>query len=147
MPANDQPFWRRKLLAEMNREEWESLCDGCGRCCLLKLEEEDTARIHYTRAACKLLDIGSCRCSDYANRHSLVPDCVHLSAENISSLAWLPETCAYRLLAEGKDLQWWHPLVSGDSETVHMAGVSVRPMAVSEEGIAEDDLPHYIIGD
>lgn len=131
----------------MSDGEWESLCDGCGRCCLLKLEDEDTGEVHYTRAACKLLDIGSCRCTDYANRHAKVDDCVHLSPGNIGDLSWMPSTCAYRLLWEGRDLYWWHPLVSGSPQTVHEAGISVRSRAVSEEGIAEQDLPNYIMGE
>jgi uncharacterized cysteine cluster protein YcgN (CxxCxxCC family) len=119
------PFWKRKKLKEMSREEWESLCDGCARCCLVKLEDEDTGRIHFTSAACKLLDGKTCRCTDYRNRNRRVPDCVRLTPENVGTLSWLPRTCAYRLLAEGKDLAWWHPLVSGRAETVREAGISV----------------------
>ena len=119
------PFWKTKPLGEMNRAEWESLCDGCGRCCLNKLEDEDTGEFAYTRAACKLLDLKTCRCADYANRQAKVPDCVALTPENVGSLGWLPKTCAYRLLDEGKPLQWWHPLVSGNPETVKEAGIAV----------------------
>ncbi len=119
---NDSPFWKQKTLEEMTREEWESLCDGCGRCCLIKLEDEDTSEIVYTRAACKLLNLHTCRCKDYANRFAKVPDCVNLTPEAARTLEWLPETCAYRLVANGEDLAWWHPLVSGDPETVHDAG-------------------------
>ncbi len=128
----EEPFWRRKTLAEMTRSEWESLCDGCAKCCLDKLEDEDTGEIHYTNVACRLLDLGTCRCTDYANRKRFVPDCVVLTARTVARLKWLPSTCAYRLISEGKDLEWWHPLVSGDPETVHRAGVSVRGRAVPE---------------
>lgn len=129
----DRPFWLRKRLDEMSRSEWESLCDGCGRCCLIKLEDADTGNIDYTDIACRLLDLGTCRCSDYRNRKRRIPDCVVLTAANINDLQWMPSTCAYRLIHEGKDLAWWHPLVSGDAETVHQAGVSVRNRVVPED--------------
>jgi len=122
------------------------LCDGCGQCCLLKLEDEDTGELYLTRLACWLLDVGSCRCSDYANRHSRVPDCLAISPANVSQIDWLPDTCAYRLIANGHDLAWWHPLVSGCASTVHQAGVSVRHMAISETKIAEDDYLKFIVG-
>jgi uncharacterized cysteine cluster protein YcgN (CxxCxxCC family) len=134
------PFWKRKKLKEMSSSEWESLCDGCARCCLVKLEDEDTGRIHFTSAACKLLDGNSCRCTDYANRTKKVPDCVRLTPGNVGRLSWLPHTCAYRLLAEGKDLPWWHPLVSGRPETVREAGISVAGRTRSEELFDEDEL-------
>jgi uncharacterized cysteine cluster protein YcgN (CxxCxxCC family) len=132
---DDLPFWKTKSLAEMTQEEWESLCDGCGRCCLLKLEDEDTEEIVYTRLACKLLDIGACQCKSYETRREKVPDCVQLTPEAAKDLSWLPPTCAYRLVARGEDLAWWHPLVSGDAETVHEAGISVRDYAVSEKKV------------
>jgi uncharacterized cysteine cluster protein YcgN (CxxCxxCC family) len=132
---DDSPFWKQKTLEQMTSEEWESLCDGCGRCCLIKLEDEDTGEIVHTRAACKLLNLHSCRCMDYAGRFGKVPDCVSLTPEGARDLNWLPETCAYRLVARGEDLAWWHPLVSGDADTVHQAGVSVRGIAVSEKRV------------
>lgn len=141
----EQPFWRRKTLAEMTRGEWESLCDGCAKCCLDKLQDEDTGEISYTEVACRLLDLGTCRCTDYANRKRFVPDCVVLTARTVTRLTWLPSTCAYRLISEGKDLEWWHPLVSGDPETVHRAGISVRGRVVPEAlaGDLEDHVVHW----
>jgi uncharacterized protein len=125
-PTADVPFWESKTLAEMNDQEWESLCDGCGKCCLISLEDEDTGALYLTDVACKLFDGATCQCSDYANRKSKVPDCVKLTPENVPTLDWLPRTCGYRLVSEGKPLFWWHPLVSGDPETVHASGASAR---------------------
>jgi len=119
-------FWQSKTLDEMNDAEWESLCDGCARCCMIKLQDEDTSEIHYTALVCPLLQLDSCRCTRYADRQRLVPDCVNLSPQRALEYGWLPNTCAYRILAEGRDLAWWHPLVSGSAETVHEAGISVR---------------------
>ena len=141
---NDE-FWRHKSLAQMSAPEWESLCDGCGRCCMVKLIDEDTDALLHTRLACKLLDCGSCQCRDYPNRHATVPDCIVLTPENVLKLPWLPKTCAYRLVAEGRDLYWWHPLVSGDAASVHKAGISVRGFARSEEGIAEKNYWRFIV--
>lgn len=134
------PFWRSKQLAEMTQEEWESLCDRCGRCCLHKLRDEDTNELSFTNVACRLLDLNTCQCSDYARRKRRVPDCVSLTPEALRDIDWLPPTCAYRRLRDGKDLLWWHPLVSGDPDTVHQAGISVRGRAISERhaGALED---------
>lgn len=138
MPENE--FWHEKSLEEMSHEEWESLCDGCARCCLLKLEDEKTAEIVYTDIACRLLDHGLCQCTQYPKRNILVPDCVDLTPKTVRDLNWMPTTCAYRLLAEGEDLYWWHPLVSGDPNTVHLAGISVRNRIVGEgEGHDPED--------
>jgi uncharacterized cysteine cluster protein YcgN (CxxCxxCC family) len=147
MSADDLPFWKTKTLAQMTRDEWESLCDGCGLCCLLKVEEEDTGQIYLTRLGCKLLDTKSCRCRDYANRHKRVRDCVTITADTAGDIAWLPQTCAYRLIAEGHDLKWWHPLVSGDTESVHRAGISASGWARSEKGVRKDAVFRYIIGE
>jgi uncharacterized cysteine cluster protein YcgN (CxxCxxCC family) len=143
---DDVPFWRRKSLAELSATEWESLCDGCGRCCLNKLEDEDTGRVYYTDVGCRLLDATTCRCKDYRNRSEQVDDCVKLSPDNVAALKWLPPTCGYRLVAHGRDLYWWHPLVSGDPDTVHAAGISVRGrVAISEEDLAIEDYEDRIV--
>ena len=151
MATNDQdpgevPFWRRKPLNEMTDSEWESLCDGCGRCCLNKLEEEDTDRTFYTDVGCRLLDSESCRCRDYAHRLDLVHDCVRLTPRNLKRISWLPPSCAYVLLAEGRDLYWWHPLVSGDPDSVHAARVSVRGrVSASEADVPDKELEDHIV--
>lgn len=134
------PFWKSKSLREMNDREWESLCDGCGRCCLLKFEDVDTGRIVYTDVACRLLDCESCRCRDYPRRTLLVKECLDLRAGDAPSFRTLPSTCAYRLLSEGRDLPEWHPLVTGDPGSVHEAGISVRGKVTSEEFVHPDDL-------
>lgn len=131
----------------MNRAEWESLCDGCAQCCLIKLEDVESGELFHTRLVCRLLDIGACRCTDYDNRHARVPDCARLAADSIGDLTWLPHTCAYRLVAAGEDLPWWHPLVSGDPETVHQAGISVRSWARSETDVPEDKYDRFVVRD
>ena len=147
LPDEAAPFWRTKSLEAMAPAEWESLCDGCARCCLVKLEDEDTGEIAYTDVGCTLLDGASCRCRDYPGRQAKVPDCVRLTPATVRALSWLPPTCAYRLLAEGQDLYWWHPLVSGDPETVHAAGVSVRDrVAGPEENFTVRELLERIVG-
>lgn len=143
MNKSDIPFWKKKSLQEMSPEEWESLCDGCARCCLHKLEDEDSGQVASTNVACHLLDIAACRCSRYGERKRLVPDCVILNPENVHQLSWMPDTCAYRLLAEGRDLKWWHPLVSGNPDSVHDAGISVRSLAISEREAG--DLEDHVV--
>ncbi len=145
-PDDTAPFWRRKRMSEMSKREWESLCDGCGRCCLNKLTDIDTGETVYTSVGCKLLDDQTCRCRDYAHRQAKVDDCVRLTPRNVKRLTWLPPTCAYRLVAEGKDLAWWHPLKSGRKETVHEAGISVRGrVAASEKDVPDEELVEYIV--
>ena len=140
-------FWELPL-AELDKAEWEALCDGCGKCCLNKLEFEDTGELAFTRVACKLLDDQTCQCTSYANRHDFVPDCVVLTPRKLREIAWwLPATCAYRLRAEGKPLYDWHYLVSGDRESIHRAGMSVRGWTISELTVTEDDWEDYIIED
>ncbi|MGE0083806.1 MAG: YcgN family cysteine cluster protein [Desulfococcaceae bacterium] len=142
--GNDR-FWEKKSLKEMTKEEWELLCDGCAACCLHKVEYEETGEVFYTAVACRMLDIAHCRCTAYADRFSLMPDCLHLTPETVSQYRWLPETCAYRLLSEGKDLPDWHPLMSGDPESVHTCGISLRDRAISEQYVNTDDLEAYIL--
>jgi uncharacterized protein len=137
-------FWE-KPLAALTRSEWERLCDGCGRCCLVKLEDEDTGAIHHTAVACKLLDAYSGRCGDYRERRKHVPDCVRLTLKKIADIRWLPPSCAYRLRYEGKPLPDWHPLLTGDPDSVHHARASVRGrVEADEDAVATEDLPAYI---
>lgn len=141
---SDPPFWKTKTLADMNRTEWESLCDGCGRCCLHKIEDMDTGKLYFTSVVCHLFDDQSCRCTRYPERSTLVPDCHVLTADNLDQINFLPDTCAYRLLNEGQDLPDWHPLVSGNAGSVHRAGISVRGKVISETYVHPDDLVNYV---
>ena len=145
MVAEVHAFWNTKTLHEMLPDEWESLCDGCGRCCLHKLEDIDTGLYFYTNVACRLLNSETCCCTDYTQRRTLVKDCVQVSPSDSDQYNWLPVTCAYRRLAEGKSLEWWHPLISGDPETVHEAGISVRGRTVNENTVPTEQLEDHII--
>jgi uncharacterized protein len=138
-------FWEQKTLDTMNPDQWEALCDGCGRCCLQKLRHPTTGKVDYTSVACRLLDLQTCRCSAYDQRHRLVRDCLELRPARIPAMQWLPRTCAYRLIVQGKPLPDWHPLISGDPESVHRAGISIRHKAISETGIDPDHLQKYIL--
>lgn len=131
--SDTAPFWKTKLLAQMTPAEWESLCDGCGKCCMSKLIDDDTEETHFTTVACDLFDAGTCRCTDYANRAERMPDCVQLDAANVPTITWLPKTCAYRLVAEGRDLPQWHPLISGDPQSVARAGQSMTGRVTAHE--------------
>jgi uncharacterized cysteine cluster protein YcgN (CxxCxxCC family) len=135
-------FWE-KPLASLDRAEWEALCDGCGKCCLHKLEDEDSGAIHATNVACRLLDRHSGRCTNYRGRKAYVPDCIRLTSSGVGALAWLPSTCAYRLRSEGKALPGWHYLVCGDREAVHRAGMSIRGWTVSEDEAG--DLENHLV--
>jgi uncharacterized cysteine cluster protein YcgN (CxxCxxCC family) len=141
--STSQAFWRVKPLSAMTRREWESLCDGCGRCCLHKLRDDDTGEISFTNVACRLLDLKSCQCSDYANRKARVHDCVQLTPAKLKTVDWLPPSCAYRLIAEGKDLFPWHPLISGRADTVRTAGAAINGRALSERDAGP--LEHHIV--
>jgi uncharacterized cysteine cluster protein YcgN (CxxCxxCC family) len=139
------PFWEEKSLAEMSATEWEALCDGCGRCCLIKLEDEESGEIITSDVRCRLLDGQSCTCTNYPERQRHVPDCLKLTPENVATTSWIPATCAYRRLAEGRGLPWWHPLISGDPETVVAAGVSVRGRTVSENQVEPGDWEKHAV--
>lgn len=143
MPTLEPQFWQHKKMASLSRDEWEALCDGCAKCCLHRLEDEETREIHFTNVACQLLDQESCRCGNYAERSTLVPDCITLTPKILEDPYWLPSTCAYRLLAEGKELPWWHPLVSGDPDTVFKSGNSVSGRVICET--EADNLEHHLI--
>ncbi len=144
----DRPFWQVKPLNAMTPAEWESLCDGCGRCCAIKLEDEETGELFYTDIACRLFDDRTCRCGNYALRAKLVAGCVVLTPKTLPEIAhWMPTTCAYRLLHEGKPLYDWHPLVSGDPESVHAAGISLRGRVVPEYEVDEDEYVDHIVAE
>lgn len=139
-------FWEKKPMAKLSKREWEALCDGCGKCCLNKIEDEETRRVYLTRVACRLFDDSTCKCGQYKIRHQFVPECIVLRPDNIDEHAyWMPRTCAYRLVWQGKPLPNWHPLVSGDPETVHDAGVSMRGRTVAEFEVDEDDWEDHLI--
>ena len=141
-------FWQRFDLADLSKAEWEALCDGCGKCCMLKLEDEDTSQVHYTNIACRLFDDQSCSCTNYPLRRQLVSGCVVLTPENIERNAyWMPKTCAYRLLYEGNDLPDWHPLITGDKSAMHNAGHSMQARTVAEFEVPEEDQEDYVIED
>lgn len=143
--AGSEAFWERKTLHEMTQKEWESLCDGCGRCCVQKLEDEDSGEIFYTAIACRYLDSDACRCTVYETRSQRVPDCLRITPDQSEIFHWLPESCAYRLIHEGKPLPYWHHLISGSRETVHEVGISVRDKVVSEDEVPEEDWEEHII--
>ena len=138
-------FWQDTALEDMTPNQWEALCDGCARCCLVKLEDEDTGEVHHTSVVCRYLDEQTCRCSDYPRRHELVAQCINFTSDLAHELQWLPRTCAYRRVAEGLDLEWWHPLVSGSAQSVHDAGISVRGKVVSEDAVHDSQLEDAII--
>ncbi|ELX8378292.1 YcgN family cysteine cluster protein [Providencia vermicola] len=132
-----QPFWQVKTLDEMTDDEWESLCDGCGQCCLHKLMDEDTDEIYFTNVACNQLNIKTCQCKHYEDRFSYEADCIKLNRYNLETFEWLPHTCAYRLLLEGKTLPAWHPLKTGSKAAMHAERISVRHIAVREKDVVE----------
>lgn len=138
-------WWDTKPLAELSAQEWESLCDGCAKCCLHKLEDEESGEVFYTKVRCRYLDESNCRCCDYVNRSVLVPNCIGLDRDNVEGLDWLPVSCAYRLRAKGESLQPWHPLVSGNKKSVHEAGISIRGRAISEEYVHPDGYDEHIV--
>lgn len=140
-----RPFWQHKTLEQMSPSEWESLCDGCGLCCLTKILDEDSGRLFYTNVVCRYHDSQACRCTRYTERSVLVPTCIKVTPKVAREEEWLPSTCAYRLLAEGKPLYDWHPLISGDPESVHDAGVSVRGRVISEAYVHQDELPEHLV--
>ncbi|MBU2644823.1 YcgN family cysteine cluster protein [bacterium] len=145
MTLGKKPFWENKPLTELTHEEWEALCDGCGQCCLHKIEDESTREVYYTYIACRLLDLEKCRCTNYSQRMDEVAECLRITPTGFHRMQILPETCAYRRLSEGKKLLWWHPLISNDPETVHQEDISIRGKAISEENIHPDEFENCII--
>ena len=145
MEQNKDAFWQTKPLRDFTPQEWEAVCDGCGKCCLHKLEDIDSEKIYFTNVICRFFDFDRCQCSDYENRHINVPTCVYLTPRMAAEATWLPKTCGYRLLARGKDLPWWHPLVSGDPNSVIKAGHSVKAKAVSETAVDMADLEDMVV--
>lgn len=141
----DQVFWKTKTLQQMSQREWESLCDGCGKCCLQKLEDDEDHTVYYTNVVCRYMT-SDCRCSEYQDRHELVPNCVWLKPEDVENFFWLPSTCAYRVLAEGRDLPTWHPLVCGDPDIIHAVNISIKHMElIADDQIPEEDWQDHVI--
>ena len=140
-----KPFWQEKSLQEMTPQEWESLCDGCAKCCLHKLQDDETDEVYYTAVHCRYMERNTCRCTVYEERNTKVPECVWLTPDQASEFFWLPPTCGYRLLAEGKDLPDWHPLITGDPQSVHTSGMSIRNTGIPDNQVKEDDWEDYII--
>ncbi len=138
-------YWDVKPLSEMSRAEWEALCDGCARCCLVKLEDETSGKVFNSDVHCRLLDPDACKCADYAHRLKRVPECIKLEPDNVGAIDWIPPTCAYRRIAEGRGLAWWHPLVSGDPETVHQAGISIRGKTIGENQVPQGEWENHIV--
>ncbi|MDE0746510.1 MAG: YcgN family cysteine cluster protein [Porticoccaceae bacterium] len=138
-------FWQTKTLEQMDSIEWEALCDGCAKCCLVKLEDHESAEIFHTNVTCELLDIDSCQCSNYSGRHSVVNDCIALDQNNIHALSWLPKSCSYRLIADGQPLPDWHYLISGSKQTIHAYGASLQGWVVSELDVRDDDIQDHVI--
>lgn len=143
--SKQPPFWETKTLSQLNHDEWEALCDGCAKCCVHKLEDDKTGEIFYTCVACRLLDINTCRCANYENRSELIPECAVLSTDHSEHFSWLPDTCAYRLLHEGKPLPDWHPLITGDPASVHAHGASALKKLIPEFLADEERLEKYIV--
>jgi hypothetical protein len=142
---SEPAFWRNTALADMSKAQWESLCDGCAKCCLVKLEDVDTAEVAYTNVVCRYMDEANCQCTQYQNRNTLVPHCVWLKPDMVEEFFWLPDTCAYRLVYEGHDLPDWHHLRSGSRDSVHEAGASVKNKVLNEQYIPDDELQEYIV--
>ncbi len=138
-------YWKKKDLRDMNPEEWEALCDGCGKCCLFKFTNPDEETVRFTNVVCRYMDLETCRCTAYDNRHVNVPDCIYLTPKIAKTVNWLPSTCAYRLVARGEDLPWWHPLKSGSPQSVFLAGEAVRGKVVSEEDVDPDDMEDMVV--
>ena len=137
--------WWEQPIEALDRDQWEALCDGCAKCCLHKLEDEDTGEVFYTKVRCQYLNESTCRCGDYSRRSILVPNCIHLEQGSVGDLDWLPSTCAYRLRAANQPLPEWHYLVSGSRETVHSAGASIRGRAISDEYVHPDGYDEHIV--
>jgi uncharacterized cysteine cluster protein YcgN (CxxCxxCC family) len=145
MRLKKMSFWKTKTLEEMTRSEWESLCDNCGRCCVEKLEDKKTGKVFFTNVACRFLDLQKCRCTSYENRKAIAPWCLILTPQLVPMIRWLPKSCAYRVISEKRELAWWHPLVSGDLDSVHRAGISVSGKVISSEHVHPDDLANFIV--